>query len=62
MLSASEDRIAPLAQGQRLADALGCSLDTLPGGHAIPIQSAEAVNAWMRSQLESWTADLNSNR
>ena len=56
VLSASQDRIAPPAQGQRLADALGCSFDTLAGGHAIPIQSAEAVSAWMRSQLESWAS------
>ena len=56
VLSANHDQIAPPDQGRRLSDALGCSLDLLDGGHAIPIQQAAAVNAWMREQLESWRA------
>ena len=44
VLSATEDKVAPVQQGQALAEALRARYIELGGGHAVPVQNAKGVN------------------
>ena len=44
VLSATEDKVAPIQQGQALAEVLRAQFVELSGGHAVPVQNAKAVN------------------
>lgn len=56
VLSGAFDRVAPPEQGRRLAQALGCELEVLDAGHAMPVQQADLVNARLAAHLAEWTA------
>ena len=44
VMSATDDLIAPVAQGRALAEVLGAEFVEVAGGHAVTIQDAERVN------------------
>ena len=44
VLSATEDKVAPVQQGQALAEVLRAQFVELSGGHAVPVQNAKGVN------------------
>lgn len=54
VLAGRQDQIAPAEQGRVLAAGLDCPLELVDGGHALPIQEAARVSAWMRTHLQSW--------
>lgn len=49
VVTATEDRVAPLAQGPVLAHALGAELVEVTGGHAVTVQDAPRINALLRA-------------
>lgn len=51
VVSATEDRVAPVAQGPVLASCLGGQFVEVPGGHAVTVQDAARVNALLRDHL-----------
>lgn len=55
VVSGAHDRVAPVAEGRRLADLLGAPLEVLDGGHAVTIQQADVLNGHLRAHLEAWS-------
>jgi aminoacrylate hydrolase len=51
VVSATNDRVAPVGQGPILAKTLGAEFIELPGGHAVTVQSASVVNGLIRDFL-----------
>lgn len=49
VVSAHEDKLAPPSQGVLLAELLQTTVHELPGGHALPVQSASTINALLRT-------------
>ena len=56
VVSGRHDRVAPPVQGERLAAALGCPLELVDGGHALPVQQADALNQLLRDHLPRLTS------
>ncbi len=55
VISGAHDRVAPPEQGRRLAEALGCEVEVLDGGHSLPVQQAELLNERLAAHLAGRT-------
>ncbi|MCR9163891.1 MAG: alpha/beta fold hydrolase [Nannocystaceae bacterium] len=48
VIGATHDQPAPIEQSRLLAEGLGCPLHVFDGGHALPVERADEVNAVLR--------------
>ena len=55
VVSASNDRVAPVAEGPLLAERWNTEWVEVAGGHAVPIQGAERINCLLVDFLCSVT-------